>query len=70
MNDLVIKLRKEDNKMSETFIERMDKLKEHTKINHFQYEHLLCLNAIVSSLVSIDDSLHAINQQLRNIVAK
>lgn len=56
--------------MSEVFEKRLEELKEHKKLNHFEYEQLLCLNMIVGRLSSIDDRLRTINNTLTHIEAK
>ena len=56
--------------MSEAYKKRMDELKEHTKLSHFEYEQLLCLKEIANRLLSIEDSLNKINHHLKNIEAK
>jgi hypothetical protein len=43
--------------MSDAIKKRMEELKEKEKLTDFQHTHLLCLNTIMDSLVSIAESL-------------
>lgn len=64
--------------MSEAFKKRMEELKEHSKLNHFQYEQLLCLNEIAGILSDIDkrlvtninDQIHGIKSTIELLVPK
>jgi len=56
--------------MSEAFKKRIKELKDHNKLTHFEYEQSVCLNSIMGSLVSIDDSLKLINHRLSEIFHK
>ena len=53
--------------MSEAVKKRMEKLKEQEKLTGFQHTQLLCLNTIMDSLVSIDESLKIISKHLTEI---
>ena len=49
--------------MSDAIKKRMEELKEKEKLTDFQHTHLLCLNTIMDSLVSIAESLKSIDQR-------
>jgi len=46
--------------MSEVFKKRIKELKDQGKLTDFEHNQLICLNSIMGSLVSIDDSLNKI----------
>jgi hypothetical protein len=48
--------------MSDAIKKRMEELKEEEKLTDFQHTHLLCLNTIMDSLISIAESLKNIDQ--------
>jgi len=53
--------------MSEAFIKRIKELRDQEKLTDFEHNQLLCLGHIMSSLVSIDDSLNSISHHLSEI---
>ena len=52
--------------MSDAIKKRMEELKEKEKLTDFQHTHLLCLNTIMDSLVSIAESLKSIDQRRKS----
>jgi len=53
--------------MSVPVKKRMEELKEKGEVTGFQHTQLLCLNTIMDSLVSIDESLQVISRHLSEI---
>jgi len=53
--------------MSDKFKKDIKNLYKTNKLSDFEYNQLVCLNSIMGSLVSIDDSLNLIKHSLSKI---
>jgi len=56
--------------MGETYREKIDKLKDSSKLTDYEAEQLLLLNSIESKLFSVEDSLNNINSLLVRVYQK